>query len=82
MDLFGNIKIIFKNMKDLKDYKEYIELFNDDLVLGVRKLLIKIENKDLNNLEDSFEHNYLKEYFNKFSLYKRLTEKDFNLKLL
>lgn len=62
---------------DLKDYKEYQELFKDDLVVAVRKLLNRIEKDGEYNLEDSTEHNNLKRYFNKFALNKKITEEQF-----
>lgn len=60
-------------MKDVKDYQDYLSLFKDDLVVAVRKLLKKIEDKGVYELEDSPEHNALIKYFNKFGLHKKLT---------
>lgn len=62
-------------MKDIKDYADYISLFKDDLVVSVRKLLERIEDKGDRDIEDSKEHNKLKKYFNKFGLHRKLTEK-------
>jgi len=64
-------------MKSVKDYKEYQELFNDDLVVAVRAVLMKIEDGDVIDLEDSEEHNKLKQYFNKFALHKVIDEPTF-----
>lgn len=61
-------------MKDIKDYKEYEKLFNDELVVAVRKVLTRIENKGEFNFEDSDEHNALKNYFNKFALHKKISK--------
>lgn len=60
------------------EYKEYKELFKDDLVVAVRKLLEKISNQGDENLEDSEEHNALISYFNKFALHKKVNEETFN----
>lgn len=62
-------------MKDIKDYKEYNELFKDDLVVSVRELLKKIEYGF--DIVDSPEHNKIIEYFNKFALHKKISEKEF-----
>ncbi len=59
------------------EYQEWKELFKDDLVVAVRKLLERIENKGDNDLEDSKEHNRLKGYFNTFYLHKKTTKEDF-----
>lgn len=63
-------------MKDVKDYAEYKELFKDDLVVIVRKILQKIEDNAGFDLEDSPLHNELVRYFNKFGLHKKLTKKE------
>jgi hypothetical protein len=63
-------------MKDIKDYKEYKSLYKDDLVVAVRKLLKRIEDKGDYELEDSSEHNNLKHYFNRFGLHQKLSAKD------
>lgn len=65
-----------KNM-DLKNYQEYEELFNDDLVVAVRKALKKIENREIIDFEDSPEHNALIDYFNKFALHKKVNKSQF-----
>jgi len=62
---------------ELKDYQEYEQLFNDDLVVAVRNVLKKILDGQAYDLEDSPEHNALIEYFNKFALHKKITEKQF-----
>lgn len=57
------------------EYREYCQLFDDDLVCAVRKLLEKIEDDNgSHGIEDSEEHNALIRYFNKFALHKKITE--------
>lgn len=56
------------------EYREYCQLFDDDLVCAVRKLLEKIEDDGSHEIEDSDEHNALIIYFNKFALHKKITE--------
>lgn len=63
-------------MKDVKDYADYTSLFKDDLVVAVRKVLKRLEDKGEYNFEDSPEHNALIRYFNKFGLHKKLTKKE------
>lgn len=63
-------------MKDIKDYQDYESLFNDDLVVAVRKILERIEDLGDYELEDSTEHGTLIRYFNKFGLHKKLTEEE------
>lgn len=64
---------------DLKDYEDYNNLFKDDLVVAVRKLLKRIENSGDYELEDSEEHNELISYFNKFGLHKKVNKKTFQI---
>lgn len=71
-------------MKDIKDYEEYNALFNDDLVVAVRKVLMQIEDpKYIEEIDeywtmpDSTEHGVLIDYFNKFGLHRKLSEKQF-----
>ena len=59
-------------MKDISSYKEYEKLFDDDLVRAVRLVLEYIETKGDYEFEDSYAHNALKAYFNKFGLHKAL----------
>jgi hypothetical protein len=66
-----------EGMENVKDYNEYKELFNSELVVAVRAVLNKIENGDINDLEDSVEHNRLIRYFNKFALHKIIDETRF-----
>lgn len=65
-------------MESIKDYKEYQELFNDDLVVAVRAVLMKIEDGGVMDLEDSEEHNKLIRYFNKFALHRIIDEPTFD----
>ena len=63
-------------MVGIRDYIEYKELYADDLVVAVRNLLRRIEDKGDYELEDSKEHNALITYFNKFGLHKKLTKQE------
>ena len=56
------------------EYREYCQLFDDDLVCAVRKLLERIEDAGEHELEDSEEHGALIVYFNKFALHKKITK--------
>ena len=64
-------------MEEIRDYKEYEQLFEDDLVVAVRNILLRIENKGSIDLEDSYEHNALVSYFNKFKLHSKISEEYF-----
>lgn len=64
---------------ELKDYEEYENLFEDDLVVAVRKLLDKIIEEGTEELEDSDEHNDLIEYFNRFCLYRKVDKNKFKI---
>lgn len=64
---------------ELKDYTEYEKLFKDDLVVAVRNLLNRIDNKGDHELEDSSEHNDLKRYFNAFCLHKKIGKRQFEI---
>lgn len=64
-------------MQDLKDYIEYQQLFKDDLVTIVRKVLNKVADNSGYDFEDSPEHNALSEYFNKFDLHKKMSKEEF-----
>jgi len=64
-------------MKDMKDYADYESYFKDDLVVAVRKLLKRIEDKGDLNLEDSEEHNALVRHFNRFALHKKISKSNF-----
>ena len=61
----------------MKDYADYESYFKDDLVVAVRKLLKRIEDKGDMHLEDSNEHNSLIRHFNKFALHKKISKADF-----
>lgn len=64
-------------MTEIKDYQEYEQLFNDDLVVAVRNVLTVIEDNKHYEIEDTPEHNALKEYFNKFLLHTKISEERF-----
>lgn len=64
-------------MEGINDYNEYEKLFEDNLVIAVRKVLDKIENNGDHDFEDSKEHNTLIKYFNKFALHKKIDEEQF-----
>lgn len=64
---------------ELEDYEDYENLFKDDLVVAVRKVLAKIENDGEHEFEDSEEHNVLIEYFNKFGLHKKINKNKFEV---
>lgn len=59
------------------NYEDYQALFKDDLVVAVRKLLERIEDKGDRELEDSPEHNGLNRYFNKYALHKKINKEEF-----
>lgn len=64
-------------MEGIKDYADYVSYFNDDLVVAVRKVLKRIEDRGAHDLEDSKEHNALKSIFNKFALHNKITPKEY-----
>ncbi len=64
-------------MQGVKDYQDYESYYKDDLVVAVRKLLKRIEDKGDHELEDSNEHNTLIAHFNKFALHKKITKAEF-----
>jgi hypothetical protein len=64
---------------ELKDYEDYESMYKDDLVVAVRNLLKRIENKGDHDLEDSPEHNDLKQYFNWFGLHKKSSKEQFEI---
>lgn len=71
-------KRIYGPPPELKDYEDYEKLFNDDLVVAVRKLLERLDDGEYdengNGIEDSDEHNEIKGYFNKFDLWRKNTK--------
>lgn len=64
-------------MENITTYKEYQDLYKDDLVKAVRKLLQRIEEKGDYELADSREHHSLIDYFNRFALHKKITKSQF-----
>lgn len=69
----------YGKIAELKDYEDYENLFKDDLVACVRKLLEKIANEGDDQLEDSDEHNDLIEYFNRFCLHRKVNKEKFEI---
>lgn len=64
-------------MDCIKYYSEYEALFDLDLVVIVRDVLLKIEDNNGYDIANSKEHQCLVSYFNKYGLHKKLSESEF-----